>query len=167
MNAMRRAYLGRSSTQVPAYSAPPGHASTIETGKPLLRFVTPSDVRDLKNRIDPFVRALDTSAAACAGLPASVADGWGAFSKAWRSYFDEEDSWWHTAAQMDQGEAYESDVQGWQALIATYKCTPDAPTITPTDDAAAGADRWSGTVKTVAIAGAVIAVALGLRAVLR
>jgi hypothetical protein len=164
MNAMRRAYLAR--TQVPAYASAHGHA--FETGKPLIRFVTPSDVRDLKNRLDPYVRALDESVAACASLPQGVRDGWTAFSKAWRSYYDEDDSWWHTAAQMDQGEAYESDIQRWQQMIAGYKCAPDAPVPTPTgDDSTGGAERWSGTIKTVAIAGAVVAVALGLRAVLK
>ena len=139
----------------------------METGKPFIRFVTPSDVRDLKNRLDPFVRSLDQSATDCKALPQGVADGWSAFSKAWRTYFDEDDSWWHTAAQMDQGEAYESDVQRWQAMIAGYKCAVDAPLPTPTADGGGDSDRWSGTVKTVAIAGAVIAVALGLRAVIK
>jgi hypothetical protein len=155
MNAMRRAYAART--------------RSMAMGAPFLRFVTPSDVRDLKNRVDPYVRALDVSVAACKALPQAVADGWAAFSKAWRSYFDEEDSWWHTAAQMDQGEAYESDVQRWQQMIAGYKCAPDAPPITPEDGQGRGGDpdRWSGTIKTVAIAGAVIAVALGVRAVLK
>lgn len=161
MNAMRRAYLARSAVAA-------GAGAAFETGKPFLRFVTPADVRDLKNRLDAYVRALDTSVASCKGLPQSVADGWSAFSKAWRSYFDEDDSWWHTAAQMDQGEAYESDIQRWQQMIVGYKCAPDAPMPTPTgDDSTGGAERWGGTIKTVAIAGAVIAVALGLRAVLK
>jgi hypothetical protein len=155
-SSMRRAYLARTARE-----------STMETGKPFIRFVTPSDVRDLKNRLDPFVRSLDQSVTDCKALPPGVADGWIGFSKAWRTYFDEDDSWWHTAAQMDQGEAYESDVQRWQAMIAGYKCAVDAPLPTPTADGGGGSDRWSGTIKTVAIAGAVIAVALGLRAVIK
>jgi hypothetical protein len=155
-SSMRRAYLARTARH-----------STMETGKPFIRFVTPSDVRDLKNRLDPFVRSLDQSVTDCKALPQGVADGWSAFSKAWRTYFDEDDSWWHTAAQMDQGEAYESDVQRWQAMIAGYKCAVDAPLPTPTADGGGDSDRWSGTIKTVAIAGAVIAVALGLRAVIK
>jgi hypothetical protein len=156
VNAMRRAYLARTF-----------NAASVETGKPFLRFVTPGDVRDLKNRLDPYVRALDASVSACKALPAGVADGWAGFSKAWRSYFDEEDSWWHAAAQMDQGEAYEADVEHWQQMIAGFKCAPDAPPITPTGDDGGGSDRWAGTIKTVAIAGAVVAVALGLRAVMK
>jgi hypothetical protein len=150
MNAMRRRYV----------------AKAIETGRILPRFVTPSDVRDLKNRIDPFVRAIDGSVAACPALPHEVADGWSAFSKAWRSFYDEEDSWWHTAAQMDQGEAYELDVQRWQQKLAGYKCASSAPAIA-IEDGAGASDSWAGTFKTVAIAGAVIAVALGVRAFVR
>ena len=29
--------------------------------------------------------------------------------------------------QMDEGEAYEEDLGKWQAMIAGYKCTPNAP----------------------------------------
>jgi hypothetical protein len=139
---------------------------TMETGRILPKFVTPADVHDLKVRIDPFVRALDHTVATCAEV-APIADGWKAFSAAWRTFFDEEDSWWHTAAQMDQGEAYEQDVAHWQDMIARYRCAgaPPPPRITPTD----GGDN-SGTssmIKTVAIAGAVIAVALGVRAVMK
>jgi hypothetical protein len=161
MNAMRRTYLANSVRTYPG-------TQVHETGKPLLRFVTPADVRDLKNRLDPYVRALDSSVATCKGMPQGVADGWTAFSKAWRSFFEEDESWWHAAAQMDQGEAYESDIQRWQQMIAGYKCTPDAPPPTTTaDGSTGGAERWAGTIKTVAIAGAVVAVALGLRAVMR
>jgi hypothetical protein len=156
MNAMRALYLARTSS-----------SRSMETGKPFVRFVTPGDVRDLKNRVDPYVRALDASVAACAALAQGVRDGWATFSKAWRAYYDEDDSWWHTAAQMDQGEAYESDVERWQKMIAGYRCAPDAPPITPEDGGGKDSDRWAGTIKTVAIAGAVVAVALGLKAVMR
>jgi hypothetical protein len=141
----------------------------MTVGRILPKFVTPADVRDLKTRVDPFVRALDQGVADCKTLPNGVRTGWLAFSKAWRTYFDEEDSWWHTAAQMDQGEAYEQDLAKWQQMIAQYKCAPDAPPITPEDGAGGGADsgRWQGTIKTVAIAGAVIAVVLGIRTVLK
>jgi hypothetical protein len=52
-------------------------------------------------------------------------------------------------------------------MVAGYKCAVDAPLPTPTADGGGDSDRWSGTIKTVAIAGAVIAVALGLRAVIK
>ena len=156
MNAMRRAYLARSAGR------------TVETGKPFLRFVTPGDVRDLKNRIDPYVRALDAAVATCAGLPAGIRDGWKAFSSsAWRPYFDEDDSWWHTAAQMDQGEAYSKDVERWQQMITGYKCAPNAPPITPQDPPGSGGEEWAGAIKWVAIAGIAVAVVIGAKAVVR
>ena len=154
MNAMRAAYLRRTSA----------HAA-MDTGKPFLRFVTPADVRDLKNRIDPYVRALDENVVACVALPQGVRDGWTAFSKAWRSYFDEDDSWWHTAAQMDQAESYECDVRRWQTLLAQQKCAPDAPPLSFTNEGGSGAGSFGGTIKVVAIAAAVVAAALAIREV--
>jgi hypothetical protein len=157
-------------TRVPMYPDAPVPRS-IEVGRILPKFVTPSDVRDLKGRLDPFVRALDQSVADCKGLPDGVRNGWLAFSKAWRGYFDGEESWLHTAAQMDQGEAYEKDITRWQDMVATYKCAPDAPRPAPSDGGAdlddPGSQRWQGTVKTVAIAGAIIAVVLGVRTVMK
>jgi hypothetical protein len=149
-----------------AYACPVADEMTV--GRILPKFVTPSDVRDLKNRAEPFVRALDVAVADCKSLPDSVRASWQTFSSSWRTYFNEEDSWWHTAAQMDQGEAYEQDIARWQDMIAGFKCSPDAPRITPTDvDAGGDSSRWQGTIKTVAIAGAVIAVVLGLRTVMK
>jgi hypothetical protein len=165
IGSMRRAYLAKSGRS----------SSSMETGadpcgsKPFVRFVTPGDVRDLKNRIDPFVVALDSTVAACKGLPEGVATSWGAFSTKWRGFYNEDESWFHTAAQMDQAEAYECDLLHWQEMIQrANKCAPDAPLITPEDAAGgAGGEQWQGTIKVVAIAGAVVAVALGLRAVMK
>ena len=145
----------------------------MEVGRILPRFVTPSDVRDLKNRLDAFVRAEDAAVDACAAIPAGPRAGWKAFLASWQSYFAEDDAWLNAGAQMDEGEAYEEDLGKWQAMLAGYKCAPYAPPSTPLDpplfhgDDAPSATGWQSTAKTVAIAGAVIAVALGMRAVLR
>ena len=72
------------------------------------------------------------------------------------------------AAAADQGEAYERDLAHWQDWITQFKCAESTPHIVPsTDGDPAGTKNWSGTIKTVAIAGAVIAVALGLREVMK
>jgi hypothetical protein len=130
----------------------------------LPRFVTPSDVRDLKTRIDPYVRAMDQSIPSCASVTTDVKASWSTFSSSWRTFFDEEDSWLHTAAQMDQAEAYEVDVSRWQAWFAKQRCATGAPAIQPSSSGAKS-EQWTGTIRTVAIAGAVIAAALGIRAV--
>lgn len=155
-------------TQVPMYRRTKVPTNMVVAGI-LPRFVTPSDVRALKNRVDPFVRALDASVAACPTLLASTRAGWEGFSSAWRTYMVEDDSWLHTAAQMDQGEAYEQDLGHWQDLLAQSKCGTSTPRITPTNPSTSPEDssRMHGTIKTVAIAGAVVAVALGLRAVMK
>ena len=57
MNSMRRAYLAKTAHSSMEMGADPCGS------KPFLRFVTPSDVRDLKNRVDPFVVSTDASVA--------------------------------------------------------------------------------------------------------
>jgi hypothetical protein len=161
MNAMRRDYLRRKAREVAAMEP-----QSMEMGWPF-RVVIPSDVRDLKNRLDAYVRALDSTVETCKGLPQNVIDGWKVFSKAWRTYFDEDDSWWHTAAQMDQGEAYEGDIKKWQQLIGSHKCEVSAPEITRLDEPAKGSGDFWSSVKVIAIAGALIAVALGVKAALK
>jgi hypothetical protein len=151
-------------THVRAYWSTP---VAMDVGRILPKFVTPADVHDLKVRLDAYVRATDKAVADCAKLPEGVRAGWEQFSKAWRTFFDEEDSWWHTAAQMDQGEAYEADLARWQDMIGQYQCN-EAPRVTPSSGQDDPSDtRWQGTLKTVAIAGAVIAVALGVRAIVK
>ncbi len=146
---------------------------TIDVGRVLPRFVTPSDVRDLKNRVNAFVHAEDAAVDACAAIPAGPRAGWKAFVASWQSYFAEDDAWLSAGAEMDEGEAYEEDLGKWQSMIATYKCTPNAPPSTSLDPPLFGDDGkskggdWQSTAKTVAIAGAVIAVAIGMRAALR
>lgn len=144
---------------------------TMEVGRILPRFVTPSDVHDLKVRIDPYVLAMDGVVASCPDT-APVAAGWTAFSAAWRAYFNTEESWWHCAAQMDQGEAYEQDVSRWRDMLSRYKCAsaklPPAPTPldAPIDWSSSGSGVGS-TIKIVAVAAAVFAVALGVREVMK
>lgn len=133
----------------------------------LPKFVTPADVRDLKNRLDPSVRALDATVARCAGLDAPTRQAWQDFSKAWRSYFDEEDSWLHTAAQYDAGEAYERQIADWQRVISGASCAVPGPKLQPPPAPAVVSSEFQDTIKTVAIAGAVIAAVIAIRSVAR
>ncbi|HEX7666008.1 MAG TPA: hypothetical protein VF407_15885 [Polyangiaceae bacterium] len=147
--------------------------SSMEVGRILPRFVTPTDVRDLKNRLDAFVRAEDAAVDACDAIPAGPRAGWKAFVASWQSYFAEDDSWLRAGAQMDEGQAYEEDLGHWQDSLSAYKCAGSAPHVTPLDPPWGGGpgdptpSPWPGTIKTVAIAGIAVAVALGLRAVSR
>ncbi|HEX7664377.1 MAG TPA: hypothetical protein VF407_07705 [Polyangiaceae bacterium] len=146
---------------------------STEVGRILPRFVTPTDVRDLKTRVDAFVRAEDAAVDACDAIPAGPRAGWKAFVASWNDYVAEDDSWLRAGAQMDEGEAYEEDLGHWQDALATYKCTGAVPHVAPLSPSWGGdggdhdGSSWSGTIKTVAIAGIAVAVALGLRAVSR
>ena len=129
----------------------------------LPKFVLPADVRALKSRLDPTVRSLDTTVTQCTTIEPATASAWADFSRAWRAYFNEEDSWLHTAAQMDAGEAYERQIADWQGRLSR-PCTLHTPQITPSTSPP---ETHQDTIRTVAIAGAVIAVVVGIRSVMR
>lgn len=132
----------------------------------LPKFVTPTDVRDLKNRLDPSVRALEATVATCSSLDAATRSAWTDFAKAWRSYVDEDDSWFHTAAQYDTGEAYERTIADWQRIVSA-SCTLPGPKIQPPPSPSVVSSEAQGTIRTVAIAGAVIAAIVAVRSVIR
>jgi hypothetical protein len=132
----------------------------------LPKFVTPSDVRDLKNRLDPFVRALDATVAKCPSLDPGVGSAFSDFSKAWRTYFEEDDSWLHSAAQYDTGESYEKSIAEWQQTIGA-SCPLPGPKVEPPTAPVAVSGELQHTVRTVAIAGVVIAACITLRSVVR
>src|SRR5437879_343906 len=103
------------------YEAPP---ETITVGSWV---TTPSDVRALKVRVNPYVWALDRTVLDCRTLDGATRLGWQAFSSAWRTYYDGDDSWLHASAQLDQGRTFEHDLQRWQDMIAGLSCTLPTP----------------------------------------
>jgi uncharacterized protein with NAD-binding domain and iron-sulfur cluster len=133
-------------------------------------FVTPDDVRDKKARIDALLRGLDVAIVACPTIPDVDRQRWALFLAGWATFRDEPGSWFHTATQDEQASAYELDAKGWAEWFARQACagTSTAPSISTwgerPDDTSPGMRETKSTIKTVAIAGAVIAVALGLRA---
>ena len=145
-------------------------ATTPTVASHLIKFITPDDVRDYRTRLDATISAMDAKVGTCAGLDAGIRDGWAKFAAAWREFLKEEPSWLHTLAQYETTEAYEHDVAHWQDMIAKTDCALPTPRVVPGSNdgpSPPSSDAWQGTVRTVAIAGAVIAVALGIKAVLR
>jgi hypothetical protein len=133
--------------------------------------VTPDDVKDKKRRIDALIQGLDAAIAACVSITDVDRQRWALFVSGWAGFRDSEESWFHTAAQDEQAGAYEQDAKGWSDWYARQACSAasTAPSIStwgeaPTNaaDAAAAKDTKS-TFKTVAIAGAVVAVAVAIR----
>jgi hypothetical protein len=128
--------------------------------------ITPDDVRAYKDRLDPFARAIDRGVSV-SRLDAYTRRAWSDFFRSWRSFCDAEPSWLHAAAEFNAAEHYEEHIIHWQARLAPY-CPIPGPLLTrPVPKAPAPASSVENTVKTVAVAGAVIALALSLRSVVR
>ncbi len=130
-----------------------------------LTIVTPNDVRALKARLDPFVRAFDCSVAACGELHPFVRGSWADFSRGWRQFAAADTSWLHAAAEYDAAAKYEQHLVAWQTQLAPV-CPVLAPPF-PRSSRPDASGTLGSTVKTVAIAGAVVAVAFALRGVTR
>lgn len=103
-------------------------SSGFDAGRILPRFVTSSDVHDLKMRLNPYVIALDGIVQGCPDMPAPVRDGWEAFSQSWKTFFQQGEGFWTAGAEMDQAEAYQADLQTWQAKISSTTCKIDPVT---------------------------------------
>ena len=68
-----------------------------------LQFVTPSDVRALKTRLDPFVTALDGAVAQCPKADPGTREAWAAFARSWRAYVASEDHFLTAGAEFSNG----------------------------------------------------------------
>jgi len=140
-------------------------------GTILPTYVTNTDVRALKNRLNPFVVALSNDVAACAGIPDATRSAYQSWAAAWTTYYQTEEATigpfdWGAAAAMDQGETYEKDLQSWQQKIASggWNCAPTAPL--PSGTGAAD-DSTHTTIRVVAAAAIVIALVVGVREVMK
>ena len=132
----------------------------------LLQFVTPSDVRALKVRLDPYVTALDTSVAQCPSIDSGTRDAWSGFAKSWRDYVAAEDHFLSAGTEYSAGCDYETAIAGWQRTVGKFACGVPGPSI-PVPQPRGSDSATTSTVRTVAIAAGVIAVALTLRSFAR
>ena len=129
-------------------------------GSLLPRFVTPADVDAIRARVDAVVRTLDAQAPSCLG-PAQLA-AWQAFRAGWSVFLAVPSSWLHTAAQMDQSEAYEQQVANWQREFQAAGCASTAPILNPESSTA-----WAGVLTILGAAAFVGGVAWVVREVRR
>jgi hypothetical protein len=147
-----------------AYAQEAGYGSD-DAGRILPRFVTSSDVHDLKLRLDPYVIALDKVVAECPDMPAPIADGWRAFSRSWRDFFMKEEGFWTAGAEMDQAEAYQADLQMWTDKISRSTCKAGKPSaaLPPAPSTEGETDKGVSDLTTAVevVAGVVVVVAVG------
>lgn len=139
--------------------------TTVGADQFLPVFRTPNDVRAYKRSLDPLMTGMNASVEACTKLDEATRNAWGDFYKAWRGFYAEEESWWHTVAQWLQTEKYEARLSDWQTLLGA-RCGGgmSIPTVEPPGK---GDSDFNRTLRTVAVAGAVVAVVIGVRAVIR
>jgi hypothetical protein len=125
---------------------------------------TPAEVHAYKARLDPFALALDRSVASCPHLDPTTRRNWAEFFRGWRRFCDADVGWLSAANDFAQAQQFEEHIIRWQAWLRPY-CTIAAPPLTRAPVVATPPSSTESTIKTVAIAGAVIAVAFAVRAV--
>jgi hypothetical protein len=138
---------------------------TGDAGRIAPRFVTDSDVRDLKLRLNPTVEALDLMVSECPDMPDVLKRGWEQFSISWKAFLQQSESFWSAGAEMDQAEAFQADIQTWSAKLSAAPCkagkpseyAPPAPSTEGATDASVG--DITGTIKLVTIVGGLVALA--------
>ena len=110
--------------------AGPARIGAFDWSHPWPRIVVPSTVDTKKSELDAIVSSLDRDVAACTKLDGATASAWRAFVAGWRAFRDAPSSWLDAAAEMDQAEAYETEIASWQAKLSAL-CVTSAPPIAP------------------------------------
>lgn len=121
-----------------------------------LAFVWPSDVRDKIKEIDAAFQGTDVSVKACAGLDATRRAGWSTDLATWSAFVADGVGTFGAANKLEAALRWQCRLRQWQDLITATSCTlagPEVPKPTPSTSV----ETAVGTLKTVAVAGAVIA----------
>lgn len=94
-------------------------------------FVLPSDVEALQAQVRSQRDQLAASLNACHCDDPTVGVQWQAQSLAVDAFLAEDPSLFHTAAQMDQGQALQRDLGQWPARISACGCKDVPPSPAP------------------------------------
>lgn len=135
-------------------------------GDILPRVVWPSTVDDLKRTLDVSFQTTDSAVTRCADLTPADRAAWELFFKSWVAYRNAPTPTFGLSNVYDEGLGFQASLAKWQEILRT-KCTlPGPQVVDPTVETAAEASTLT-TVKWVAGAVIVAAVALTVRSVLR
>ena len=126
----------------------------------------PDDVRAIKARLDASARTLDRSVTLCPHVHPYVRRSWADFYRGWRTFADADASWLRASTDYETARQYEEHLVAWQRQIAPICGIAGAP-LTRAQNPGSTESTLQTTIKTVAIAGAVVAVALAVREVTR
>lgn len=124
-------------------------------------FRTPDDVTNIRAEIDAYVTALQAVVDHCPSLDIVTRVSWDAFVLSWRTFCQDEPSWWHTASQYEKAEDFKHAVAGWQAKLGAV-CSGGAPPIETASPTFAGV---SEAFRTMAFAGVIVAAVVAVRAI--
>jgi hypothetical protein len=125
-------------------------------------FVTLSDVKDLKTRLQAAAGGTDVSVQNCVSIGDTDRAAWGQFYSAVLSYVREPPHFFQSisaATLLNQGEAYEDELAAWQDKLEIGGCALSTPKYDPGAqqnkqlDALVQLARW-GSIALVAIGGA-------------
>ena len=94
-------------------------------------WVTPSLVRDQKQRVAPRVRELGAKVAQAAALPDAARAAWVQFARAWASFESDAEEWTHCAAQYANALAFEDVLPEWSDAIAMLAGSDASATSSP------------------------------------
>lgn len=131
-----------------------------------IQFVTPSDVRAIKTRLDPFVASLDGAISECPKVDSATREAWAGFITSWRTFVSSEEHFLTAASEFNMGCEYQSAIARWQRTLGTFACGVPGPSL-PEPRASGGDTATMSTLRTLAIAGGVIALALTVRSLAR
>ncbi len=106
-----------------------GHTDPTLIGGILPDVVWPSDVRALKLRLDPSMRATDAAVATCTALEPGEKQAWQVFYLAWRVWFETPEPLLLGASpQWDNTKRIEAQLADWQAQLR-QKCPIPGPIV--------------------------------------
>lgn len=132
-----------------------------------IQFVTPGDVKALKTRLQAYVVPLEAAVAQCPKIDPATRGAWEAFATSWRDYRATEEHFLTAGSEFTTGCEYERAITGWQQTIAGLACNVAGPPLASPGGGSADDSSTKRTVRTVAVAAGVVAVAIALRGITR
>ena len=106
-----------------------GHTAPALIGGILPDVVWPSDVRELKLRIDPSMVSTDAAVKSCTTISDGEREAWGLFYAAWRVWFAAPEPWiFGASVDWDNTKALEAQLAGWQEQLR-QKCNVPGPIV--------------------------------------
>lgn len=123
---------------------------------PPVAFVWPSDVRDKIREIDAAFQSNDVAIKACAAMSSTLKAGWATDLATWTAFVADGVPTFGAGNKLEAALRWQCRLSEWQTLLGQTQCAlagPEVPKPTPSTTV----ETAVGTLKTVAVAGAVIA----------